>query len=260
MDYEHEHEREHEVRMGEIVIEIDNEEGFTKWFGEIKIRDDNNLLRRKVDPRRIICGNAEKLFLPVQRPYWELLRSRIEWFRVGRVRLDQNVTDLPAIPGERIHIDLEKRIGRVTDGMGDAANRGLLVRATRAARSMEDGAFNYILRDAEEVKLSSDTAFYTWLFWMRRIIDEGCADDEKRKALRADEKGPAYSFMCRPIQDVERMPLLKDIVATKKVKISYNDQDVRTQEALDKQRKREEPDFVPGVLSPEMGWPEPVGK
>lgn len=243
----------HEVRMGEIVVEIDQEEGFTKWFGEIKLSDDNNLIRRNVDPRRIITGNGEKLFFPVQRPHWPMLRSRMEWFRFGKkYRLDDAVTDLPALPGERIHIDLEKRIGRITDGMGDPANATLLSRATRAARQMEEGAFNYILRDEEQVNLSTDAAFYTWLFWMRKIVDEGCADESTRKRLRDDETGPNYAFMCRPVQDVERLPTLKEIVATKKVRMTYNDQDPRTQEALDKQRKRDEPDYIPGVLTPAL--------
>ena len=231
----------HEVRRGEIVIEIDQEKTETKTFVKPDPFDPMNAAKFEKEERKILSGNGGVLFFPEER----ILRSRLDLARFGPQRkypLDSATDDLPVLPGERIHIDMNSRVGRITDGLGAPENADIYRKAISCAKSMEELPFVLILGEEKEINLRDDFAYYTWLFWMRRIVDNGCSTTGNR--------------WCRPVQDVDLLPSLADIVKSNRVRVHYNEEDTRVRESLEIRREKYEPGYKenpqPGVMSPAL--------
>lgn len=234
----------HAVRPGEIVIEIDNEHVDLKIDDVADSIDPFNPLKMKRIRREVRCGNRHELFAPheTRKNGTNFVRSRIELVREGtRVRhtMDPALDSIESIPGERIHIDLNTKIGRITDGIVDPDNNDEYFKLIHAAKNMQR---KFILVPGEyfEVDMSKDdVAFWKWVFAMRQIAD---GDREHSSGPPAHPgcalKGPRR---CRPVQNIDMLPSRIECVRSGKLWIETHGQ---TKEWEDHQ-KMQDPNFKP---------------
>lgn len=232
--------KQHGLRPGEICIEIDGETDTFYERAAVESLDDINRGINKVAVTKITSGNTNQLFFPLER----VVRSRIVFARFGRkYRLDDATQMLDHVPGERLHIDLDRRIGRCTDGLLDPENESINQQCRAAAREMQMPFFLGYGK-AEEIQLTTDTAYWNWIFWMRRIIDQGCA-----------KEGPRA---CRPVQNVDLLPSYEQCVRSLKVDLHYNTEDDQIAVyAIEAKRKESEPGYkdspeLRGKLTPHL--------
>lgn len=185
-------------RLTEIVIEIDDETVYTP--------EDRRPLWEKQPPDFVRSGNCAHYFFPIGKT----LRSRFVPDRVGPGKPPALLT-IDSIPGQRIHIDIENRIGRITDALGDKKNEILFERIKRAAVNTE--IFGDIGQPVQpqEVELYSDQLLWTWLYHMRRLLI-----------------GHKEGRFCVPVQNVDKLPSLEEIVASGKVEIPIFDDAVKS--------------------------------
>ncbi len=233
---------ENDVRSGEIVIEIDEERIEDKVY-QTPIIDEFGRAEVKESTKELRCGNDNVFFDPIQRA----IRSRIEFIRFGvKFRLQPAVDGLVMLPGERIHIDIEKRVGRITDALFSTEYESVLDRAREAGLEMQP--FPFFLAQGlggEGTKpltkeFHDDYAMWDWIFGMRRIVNQGC-----------DTKG---NRQCRPIQNVDFLPTLEDCIRSKKLRIRFNeDTGLVLQEKMAK-KMESDTDYDPGMptLTPAM--------
>lgn len=102
---------------------------------------------------------------------------------------------LSGIPGQRIHLDVKASRGRITDELGDPKNE----QVAELLQSHREGAPN---KDIEFADLSPEDV-QTWLYWMRRLVNDQYQDAETGKLTGTTAK---------LIQGT--LPELEDIVAT----------------------------------------------
>lgn len=179
-----------EPRESEIVIEIDNEQ-VIKHEPIYDIRTGSVLEER--DPTR--SGNCDYYFYPVEKT----LRSGFRPLRCGSP--PPPLVNIDYIPGQRIHVDMAAREGRITDALGDKSNQSLYARVQRAWKACEIiGPMGQPIKD-EVHGLRNEELFWTWLYWMRRCLDGN----------------PPNESYARAIQNVHLLPSLEEIIKTKKV-------------------------------------------
>lgn len=139
-----------EIKNGEIVIEFDNPDN-----GDVKFFPTQESYRSAVIPFRSGPG-VPPTFVPIQR-----------------------------IPGQRVHVDARTLKARVTDALGDAANRRILEDVQRAAAQHR---FPWNVGGAkpdQEYSLHNAATLHNWLYWMSRHVEEG-----KAKLLQGELKKP----------------------------------------------------------------------
>src|SRR5579872_4098531 len=133
---------QHAIRSGEICIEIDNEHLNVYREPQRDVHEPWNHAKTKIVIRKEISGNRNQLFPPIEtrKNGTNFVRTRRNLARDGRrlrTSYDPALLGIDYIPGERIHIDIEKKIGRITDGCFDPENSDLLDRLQAAANNME---------------------------------------------------------------------------------------------------------------------------
>jgi len=216
----------------EIVIEID-EERHNRTFQQNIPGPDGKRVIKQIDT---VAGNDNQYFFPIERP----VRSRWIPQRFGRkYTLDGPVQEVDCIPGERIHVDLENRIGRVTDALGDPENENLYQKMSVIAMELQLPVFLEKPSDDVVVHFRTDSEYWTWVFWMRRIVDEGCAESGPRR--------------CRPVQNVHLLPTAEDCAKSRKVKLPIYDAGLR--DMFERLRRQDNPEFDPrdtGMLTPDL--------
>lgn len=198
-----------EPRPGEIVVEVDIERHvryhYTHNF-EVPVRKSTKMAR---------SGNG---FLDF-RPFGQV-RSRMLFNRSPGTKYADHVSSVDFIPGQYIHIDVDNRLGRISDPLGYPANKDLYEAIKAAGRegNANPRDFPDFSGDphsgSQEYQLATDEDLWTWLFWLRRVCDVGCSD------LRPIDKEGEWT--CRPIQNVHELPSLYEILATRKAVIVNN--------------------------------------
>jgi hypothetical protein len=179
-----------EPRDNEIVLEVDDE---TTIFPPPTYDGMGQVVEER-DP--VISGNCRIYFYPIE----ESLRSGFKPMRAGG-GCPAALNQIDYIPGQRIHINIAAREGRITDALGDKKNEALLARLRRVWNQMElIGTFGQPIADAVH-GLRNEDRLYTWLYWMRRLVDE--TTDHNRRV--------------RVVQNGHLLPSLVDIVASGKV-------------------------------------------
>lgn len=133
--------KSHEILAGEIVIELD-------------------------DPK-----NCDLHFYPLS----EKFRSVVIPDRSGSGK-PAAFTGIYRIPGHRIHVNVQAKKGRITDGLGAEENARILADVKRASNSA-DGKFSMPFGDPNppQVKSLTDDDVETWLYWMSRFVASGQA-------------------------------------------------------------------------------------
>lgn len=225
---------------GEIVIEIDLEQ-----HSRYTYREENPFTHeRKEHTEMVMCGNGHLMFRPVERQ----IRSRLVPGRMSGAELQKSVrTGVHYIPGERIHVDIEKRIGRITDPLADEDNRELYQSLVSvSSRSENPWPVSQPTND-QVVELKSDTALWTWLFHMRQIVDRGCTDNRPREM--------EGEWFCRPVQNVTLLPSMDEINKSGKARILFPEGDPGLSRLLDEVRKKSEAGYdasKAGFITPEL--------
>lgn len=222
-----------EPRSGEIVIEIDeHREVVSKEYG---MPDAHGNISEFVT--KVVSGNGAFYFYPIE----DALRSRMYFSRTGSQYgyvLDRAFNQIEFIPGQRIHIDMRNNIGRITDALGDPEHKGLIGQLQLAASNARLPFQIKPPAPDQEFKFRSASEAWTWAFWMRRVVDMGCALEGPRQ--------------CRPVQNVHNLPDADKILGTRKVRLPIYRPEVMTD--LTEQQKKD-PNFKPGdhgVLTPDM--------
>lgn len=233
----------HEIRPGEIVIEIDVEH----------VTEDRKMVADPGEPfnpekwheeiNHVIAGNSRAYFQPIN----DTLRGRLtlDRWQAKWYRLDRATYSLPdEHPGQRIHLDPILRIGRITDGIADPANAEMMKKFRHSGMNMEQ-AFPFIFLAVQDrtIKLATDQSFYTWAFWMRRFVEQGCATSGER--------------FCRPLQNLEALPSMDECLQSRSVLVAWNGEDPRVMESARIQRERREEGFKEAgsptnILTPEL--------
>ena len=203
----------HAVRPGEIVVEIDEEHLDIKsesWMDPDRPFDCELI---KLIEHRVRCGNRNMAFPPCElRPRHNAepafaIRSRIEYKRDRGIRKSAAMYEIDYIPGERIHVDLANKIGRISDACFDPENKELRDRLKEASRNMGGQPnFMWVPSPPFERKFADDSEKWTWIYHMRKIID----GDSEHLDGPAANRGCALSGnrLCRPIQNEHLLPSL----------------------------------------------------
>ena len=210
----------HEVRTGEIVIEIDEEQEsrYSRPEEKALLQDGE----RKMVDTVVRSGNRHASFFPVE----AVLRSRIEIFRetIDYIDKDAMRVSKDPIPGARIHIDLDEKKGRITDALLDPENRELR-RFLELEAERRPMPIRLCYCPDVETDLSNPFTLWNWIYWTRRIVDgdkEHWNRDESRPWGKAcGLKGPRY---CRPVQNLDRLPTIEQCIKTGYVNLRINDQ------------------------------------
>lgn len=232
---------DHQIRPGEIVIEIDNERHEVYQYLIRDAYEPLNIEKQRIEKRTVVSGNAERYFPPAGRN----VRGRQYMKRFGppTYRLADAALDIEYVPGERIHVDLENGngVGRITDGIMDKDNAELRKFLTRRSGELPF-PFSFGPNPAYEIRFPDDYARWTWLYWMKRTVQDGCANEGPR--------------MCRPIQGIDRLPSIEDCIKSRKVLIHFNGE-VPVAKILDDDRQKNEPNYDVRssrrhVLTPEL--------
>ena len=208
----------HTIRSGEIVIEIDNhclEVTYETVTDDVDIL---NPLKAKKKRKEVLSGNRHEHFSPVEyrpKPKGEgcnFIRSRFMPNRQDTFMYQESNSSLQGIeyiPGERIHINVETRVGRITDGIYDSENSELYMRLIDASRNRPN-RFYLVPGEYYEAELKTEAALWDWIFWMRKICDGDPAhsdgpDRHKGCSLTGSRR-------CRPVQNIEKLPTMMDIL------------------------------------------------
>lgn len=194
----------HEPKPGEIVIEIDVESHSLYHY------TDNFTVPPRKRTKMVKSGNSLMEF----RPAGNNVRSRFMFNRCPGTQFPNAATQLDYIIGEYIHVDIEKRIGRITDPLGYASNKSMYESIKAVGADLGNMMPFPELTEDDVYLLNSDEKLWTWIYWMRRIVDGGCSD-----MRQLDEQ---LDWTCRPIQNVHTLPSFDEIVATRKVSILNN--------------------------------------
>jgi len=218
--------KQHEVRPGEIVIEIDNEHLVVKEESLADPSEPFNPSKVTIHRTEDRAGNSHQYFQPVgeRKNGINYIRTRQELIRNGRREqrtYDPALDRVDAIPGERIHLDPVRRIGRITDGIFDPENEAIYAQLVSVSQKLRQ---HFMLMPAVggyiEVDLKDDTAYWNWCFWMRKIAD----GDQHHNAGPAAHRGCATSGprLCRPVQNVDQLPTLEECSRSLKVKLGLD--------------------------------------
>ena len=263
---ENETQKQHSVRPGEVVIEIDNEHLHVKEEMVADDFDPFNPLKATIRRTEVRAGNCHHLFPPVEsrRNGTNFIRSRRELIRDGedaRFTMDPALRGIDFIPGERIHLDPVKKLGRITDACFDIENNEMYQRLLQVAAKLKGPRMFFVPGEYHEVDLRDPEAYWTWAFWMRRIMDgdkeHGSGPDQHKGCCT---KGPRF---CRPVQNTHLMPTLDEIANSLHVVLPcplYANPD--KQKAWEERRKKDDPNYIPQdgsqiVLTP---WLAGTGK
>ncbi len=182
-----------QILPGEIVIEIDH-------------------------PR-----NSDVSFFPA---HDETLRSRMIPTRTGETPPAPYAAAfaINGIPGQRVHLHVKKRVGRVTDPLGDKENDGMCERIKEADDKMPlrnkhklfPGADKIVPRQTKLYENLSEEDVDTWLFWMEQLV-EGYKDwTDAYKAKPRDLSLLKISPHARLVQG--KLPSCKELLRTKRIK------------------------------------------
>jgi len=242
----------HAIRPGEIVFEIDNEHLVVRDDVIVDPADPSNPEKFKTNRREIRAGNSHHHFPPVpdrqvgQRSF-NFIRTRQELIREGapiRFSLDKALQEIDFIPGERIHINLQTKVGRITDAIYDPENESIYMKLLAASQALVNkfplGPGQYVEKDLSR----DDSAFWTWIFHMRIIADGDVhhnAGPERNRGCATS--GPRF---CRPVQNIEQLPTREECAKSLKVKLDLMDQGHKnTIKEWDEMRKKEDPNYKP---------------
>lgn len=160
------------IERGEIVIEVDHRR---------VINDDKN--------GKVSVGNSPVFFHPLG----ESVRSRIIPQRSVGSGTKRVWDGIPSIPGERIHVNAKTMRARITDALDDPENKLILQQVQRADKEAWSsirpvgGAVSGGEKE-RVVKLNSPEELHNWLYWMRRLVDQGQANILQGKEDLADEE------------------------------------------------------------------------
>ena len=248
---------QHAVRPGEIVIEIDNEHLHVVEEMQADPHDPFNPSKIKQVKKTTLAGNRNQLFQPYdsRKNGTNTVRSRRVLKRDGtrmRFSMDPAIADIDYIPGERIHIDIQNRIGRITDGCFDPDNDTLLQQLAQASQKMERSmTFTLMPSEYVEVYLKSDNDLWNWIYHMRMI----CNGDRDHNAGPPEHPGCATEGprLCRPVQNVDKLPTFEECAKSLKVVLpmAFNGSaaDIK---AFTDEFKENDPDFS-GRLNTQAG-------
>ena len=248
---------QHAVRPGEIVIEIDNEHLHVVERMEADPHAPFDPTKMRPVREETLAGNRDQHFPPYdsRKNGTNVVRTRRVLKRDGtrlRFSMDPALSDIEFIPGERIHVDLVNRIGRITDGCFDPDNKRILEQLARASQKMERSmAFTLMPSEYVEVKLKSDNDLWNWIYHMRMI----CNGDREHNAGPAEHPGCALEGprLCRPVQNVEKLPTFEECARSLKVVLPLgfvgNAADIK---AFVDEFKENDPDFT-GRLNTQAG-------
>ena len=231
----------HAVRPGEIVIEIDNEHKSVKKVKVVDDFDPFNPMKTRTVSKEVIAGNRHELFEPYtsRENGTNTIRSRIVFEREEYLTPERARRGIEYAPGERIHVDLVNRIGRITDGLGDPENEDLYLRLIDASKNLPR---KFPLQPSEpiEVDLSNDERFWEWIFAMRKI----CNGDADHNSGPPQHPGCALEGprRCRPVQNVDQLPSWDDCIRSLKIKIPFHGTP-EYMKAWDEERKERDPDY-----------------
>lgn len=128
--------------------------------------------------------NADQYFRPIKKS----LRSRFLTPRSGPgAKAPLNAFATTPIPGQRIHLDWKKRVGRITDPLSEPESKDLLEQMNRVWSQIGQSGRCGPLAD-EEFKNLTEEAAYSWLYYMRDLV-EGHRNSAKlyENAAREDE-------------------------------------------------------------------------
>ena len=237
----------HVVRPGEIVFEIDEERHSVYESPIFDESDRTSIQGFGVNRRIVLAGNSHQHFFPVPSRQFDInyVRSRIvlkrEGPRISRT-LDAALDDIEYVPGERIHVDLVNRVGRITDALADPDNEALYRKVVSAGMKMQHRT-GQVWRIGEyiEVNLRDDASLWSWIFWMRRIADGDTAHNG------GPERHPGCALegprLCRPVQNIDALPTYEECVDSGKVPMHMNGEDTTFMQQFVKERQENDPDY-----------------
>ena len=216
--------KQHSVRPGEIVVEVDEEHIHERTETLIDPTDPINFEKVKTKTVRIALGNRHFNFPPApdrgQNKTQNFIRSRDVFMRRGpneRFSMDPALRSLDFVMGERIHLDMNQRIGRVTDAIFDEENAEHRRQLCEARSNMKGIRGLLVPSEYFEARLDSDEAFYSWLFHFRKLLD----GDSEHNSGDPRHRGCALTGvrLCRPVQNVHLLPTLAEILRSSKVTV-----------------------------------------
>lgn len=127
-------------------------------------------------PQSDICaGNSALLFPPIARALRSAFDDRLSGIGPQDLQHQLRMAPGPIVPGERIHLDRERRIGRVTDALGDRTPTGERWRKFLAdlpfkVERLHGCPLGHPLPD-ESHDLRDESALVTWEFWMAKFYE-----------------------------------------------------------------------------------------
>jgi hypothetical protein len=159
------------IRAGEIVIEIDH-------------------------PR-----NGDVMFDPIALA----LRSRFITHRSGpRAQAPLNQFNTAPIPGQRIHLDLKRGIGRITDPLADPENAELLKTINDVNVSLQPPRPLACAQPELEFRLQTKNGSgdrETWMYFMRRLLEPNLMNTAEGAKPNTAALPQKMAPMARMVQD-----------------------------------------------------------
>lgn len=244
--------KKHAIRPGEIVIEIDEENTDVKVrMVATDIHDPLNPDKMKIIEDVTVHGNRHIHFPPVDirsngGATYNFIRTRRVLMRDGedtRFMMDPALRSIDMIPGERIHLDIANKVGRITDAIFDPENDAMYQKLKDIGVKIHGASRPFMSGIYVEQKFRDDTAMWNWAYHMRRLMDgnqEHCGGPPQHPGCSA-----TGTRFCRPIQNCDQMPSMVEILKTGKVKIPLPPMTKEMADHFDDTNKEHDPDYKP---------------
>ena len=97
-------------------------------------------------------------------------------WRTPGAKFKPPILALGEIPGERVHLDVKGKTGRISHALRDPDNAKTLEKVRRAARTCQPPVIcGEAPKEDRWFRNLTEEQVNTWLYWMRRLVDEGKA-------------------------------------------------------------------------------------
>lgn len=244
--------QKHAIRPGEIVIEIDEENTDAKSrLVATDVHDPLNPDKMKIIDEVLTHGNRQVHFPPVDirsnsGATYNFIRSRKVLIRDGedtRFAMHSALRSIDYIPGERIHIDFDNKVGRITDSIFDPENDALYQKFKEIGIKIHGINKPFIAGIYFQQEFRDDKAMWNWAYHMRKLMD----GNEEHNGGPEQHRGCSTTGtrLCRPVQNVEQMPSMIEILKTGMVKVPMPPMTKEMADDFDATNKEHDPDYHP---------------
>lgn len=249
MDHFTDQQKKHAIRPGEIVIEIDQEhQDVQSDLVATDIYDPFNPDKMKMIEKKQRAGNRHIHFPPVEMrtqkgAEFNFIRTRRELIRDGedtRFMMDAALRSIDSIPGERIHLDMEARTGRITDAIFDPENDVLYHKFREIGVKLYGPLRPFISGIYYETTFLDDYSMWNWAWEMRKIMDgnpEHCDGPPEHRGCAT-----SGTRLCRPVQNCHLMPSRAEIVRSGKLKIKLGPMSKIAADDFDQSHQQADPE------------------